>query len=716
MRVHLTEPGAPVEPGGEGVASVTVVNTSPVVRAYRLDLVGTTGWGFVDPRELRLFPEQAGDALVHFRPPKSAEVTSGSHPFAVKVTATDEEGLSVVEEGTVNVAPFCAAELAVRPKTARGSRKAKYRLFVTNSGNTRQRFDLSAGDEDEMLELKLRNDELALDPGESQTVPMVARTYGRVTRGERLPFTATVQGPGLTPTSATGALAIAPALGPWLVRAAIALFALALVVGGFMLTRNTDPKSTAGNAAVKETTTSLQPGVPTPTTLAPGDPGTTLAPAQPGDPVTAPPGGGSGGPATTPPSGGGPVGTPPGGGGGGSSNNQGGPAPTPATVATTVPTTLPPTTTTTLPPPPAPLYARSGAAINMTAPNPAGSLWGPYRVNTVTIPPGNWTIVSKVTAVNFTQTGDFVRCQLVNITDNKALDGSTDWVVWTSFTRVVQNFAQLTTTKSVVIDQRCGHDGTAGNGSYLDPGATLVAFAAQLPTDMVSGKSGANIGNIGGNAKIASISVGAGTWLVGFKANAVNFGAGFADVTCSTDVAPAASATVTPGPNAAVHSMSGFTNISGPTTVNLNCQGISPSYIDASSGLWAYRVTGATRTAGACGVTGAPTTQLLVLVHGPCANPSGDVKKNPNGAVANLGAGTWLWLGSETQTANATDIARCGSSGDNWVSGGATTASGGRGNNGLAALLTGPVQAIVKCGADSQSSASSGTHIYLKLK
>jgi len=291
LRVHLTEPGAPIDAGGEGVSSVTVVNTSSVVRAYRLDLVGVTGWAFVEPRELRLFPEQAGDALVHFRPPKTPDVTAGAHPFAVKVTATDEEGLSTVEEGTVNVAPWCAADLSVHPKTARGNRKAKYRLVLVNTGNTRQRFDLSAADEDELLELKLQHDELALDAGETGTVPLRVRTYGRVSRGERLPFTATVQGPGLTPTSSTGALAITPALGPWLVRAAIAFLALALVVGGFMLTRNTDPKSTAGDAAVKQTSTSLQPGV----TLAPGeaptDAVTTAAPAAtpaPGSDAPAP--------------------------------------------------------------------------------------------------------------------------------------------------------------------------------------------------------------------------------------------------------------------------------------------------------------------------------------------------------------------------------------------------------------------------------------------
>ncbi|HEX9260462.1 MAG TPA: hypothetical protein VF855_13060, partial [Acidimicrobiales bacterium] len=303
LRMHLTEPGAPVEPGGEGVASVTVVNTSSVVRAYRLDLVGVTGWASVEPRELRLFPEQAGDALVHFRPPKSPDVRDGAHPFAVKVTATDEEALSRVEEGTVNVAPWCAADLSVHPKTARGARKAKYRLVLVNTGNTRQRFDLSAADEDELLELKLHHDEMALDPGETGTVSLRARTYGRVSRGERLPFTATVQGPGLPPTSTGGALAITPALGPWFVRAAIALLALALVVGGFMLTRNTDPKTTAGEAAVRATTTLLQPAVTLAPGAAPTEAVTTAAPgpAAPGPDSSAPAASDGTGTAATPP-------------------------------------------------------------------------------------------------------------------------------------------------------------------------------------------------------------------------------------------------------------------------------------------------------------------------------------------------------------------------------------------------------------------------------
>jgi hypothetical protein len=34
----------------------------------------------------------------------------------------------------------------------------------------------------------------------------------------------------------------------------------------------------------------------------------------------------------------------------------------------------------------------------------------------------------------------------------------------------------------------------------------------------------------------------------------------------------------------------------------------------------------------------------------------------------------------------------------------------------MATLFTGPVTAVMKCGADAQSSASSGTHIFLKLR
>jgi len=722
LRVHLTEPGAPVEPGGEGVAAVTVVNTSPIVRAYRLDLVGAAGWAFVDPRELRLFPEQAGDALVHFRPPQSPKVTAGAHGFAVKVTPTDEgasapAGDSVVEEGTVTVAPWCAAQLAVRPKTARGSRKAKYRLVLTNSGNTRQRFDLAAADEDEMLELKLQHDELALDPGETRAVPMMARTYGRVARGERLPFTATVEGPGLTPSSANGALAISPALGPWLLRAAIALLALALVVGGFLLTRNDDPKTSAGNAAIKETTTVLQPGIATPTTtLAPGDPGTTppAAPASPGDPA-APPPGATPSPAAPAP-GAPPVAAPP-----PAAPPPGVPA---QTTAASAPTTVAPPVLSmvtiapililpviTIPKPPAPVASKTTGGVSM--PGTAA-----YLVQQMTIPAGNWTVYAKVTAVNPGSFGDFVRCHLWNQSTGTVLDGSTDTVGPAGVTRVIQNIALVSSTGSSLIMQRCSHDSASVTGIYLDAGASLVAFASQSAGDRVSKASTAGI-NVGTDTSIATISVTAGTWLLGFKANAVNFG-GTANMGCRTNVSPAASQTVTTGGGASVMTLSGLTMISGPATVSLLCSGPAGTYMDPGSTIWAYKVSGGTRTDGACGPFANATAQLLVVVHGTCTQPPAQTRYANIMTRVYLGLGTWVWLGAETVGANPNgDFVRCGSSLDNYTTVGATSTAPGRWvSNGMGSLVTvtaADYNLDVKCAGDQQSSLAQGTNIFLKL-
>jgi len=642
MRVHLTEPGVPVEPGGEGVASVTVVNTSPVVRAYRLDLVGTTGWGFVDPRELRLFPEQAGDALVHFRPPKSPEVTSGAHPFAVKVSATDEEGLSVVEEGTVSVAPWCAADLAVRPKTARGSRKAKFRLLLTNTGNTRQRFDLSASDEDEMLDLKLHHDEVALDPGESKAVPMVARTYGRVTRGERLPFNATVQGPGLTPTSASGALAIAPALGPWLVRAAIALFALALVVGGFMLTRNTDPKTGASERLVKETTTSLQPGIPTPTTVAPGDPVTTPA-ANPGDPAPT-----AGGPAPGPS----PTPAPP-------SGNPGGPAPgptpapppTPTPAPTTAPTTIP-TTTTTLPPLPNPVIAKSAASLPLATTMKV--------VASINVPAGSWTILGKWTAVDF-GAGDWFRCILWNVNGATQLDGSTVRVTGnTSWVLTAHNAAQATFGATTTVQLQCKEDGeglVAGNAPYLDPGATIVAIPARAAADQTTARNGADTPLGTTDTLVAQVSLGSGSWLVGFKATTVGFISGFGVVTCRVDVSPQAISKGEVGANAVQNrwavSLVGAGSANGNVTAKLLCSANVPgTKLDGGTAvLWARKVASVASGSGACG--GAVGSAELVVVQTLGCTVGANAAPAATAGSAQLGAGRWVVLANESVSSNA---------------------------------------------------------------
>ncbi|HEX9258785.1 MAG TPA: hypothetical protein VF855_04555, partial [Acidimicrobiales bacterium] len=480
------------------------------------------------------------------------------------------------------------------------------------------------------------------------------------------------------------------------------LFALLLIIGGFLLTRSGDPKTTAGERRVSETTATTQPNL---VTTAAGDTGeTTLPPATPPPGETAPP------VATQPPTGG-PAPTPP-------------PAtPPPATqpratptapTAPAAPTTLPPTTTTTLPPLPPAQLSRTPADIFLPLPYPSV-----YKLQSITIAPGTWTVYSKGTAVNFGPAGDFVRCTLWNATANPPaqLDYATDWVGPTAQTRVISNVIQLTVSVPTIIEQKCQHDGASGNQAKIDRVATLVAFPARFAADQVWAVSPGDT-FLGTNTSVANISLGAGTWLVGFKATGVKLDAVAGNVNCKPDAPSSNSAGVTVGGGPTASTMTGYTMVSGPTTVSLLCTGPAGSKTDPRATLWAYKVAGGVRTTGACNTTTSATAQLLLVNYGTCTVSGGGVHTKGAALRATVGAGTWVWLGAEGLISSANDFGRCGTFADGLGSGGATQVHPGRlAMNNLGSLLTfsATTNVDIACAADSSTITHGGTHVLLKM-
>jgi len=362
LRVHLTTPMQAVTAGGEGEGSVTIVNLSPVVRAFRLEVLGGADWVTLDPPELRLFPEQTGEATLRMRPPRSPEVSAGAHPVAVKVTATDDPSVSLVDEGTVQVAPFAALAIAVRPENARAARRARYTVTVTNQGNATQDLDVVAEDKDDVLALRTAPGRLRLDSGQRGTVKVRAQLVARAMRGERIGFTVAASGPALEPTSTPASLTIMPAIGAWVARAAAIVLPLVLIVVGYLLLRGGEPKTTAGTAELHDGTT---------TTAAPD---TTVALTQPDIETTSTPDDTSSTPVpsdavvTQLPTGTGPAATT-------RPSSPSAPTVTPPSATTPLPTAAK-TPTTTLPPPPLTTQPALWAVVSGDSPVPVVRSYG----------------------------------------------------------------------------------------------------------------------------------------------------------------------------------------------------------------------------------------------------------------------------------------------------------------------------------------------------
>jgi hypothetical protein len=110
----------------------------------------------------------------------------------------------------------------------------------------------------------------------------------------------------------------------------------------------------------------------------------------------------------------------------------------------------------------------------------------PVTIRTVTLPAGTWVITAKANPVNFGP-ADYVRCRLMVGTSQRdagatlvgnAAPGPTG-ETGPSVAEIVLQTA-ITTTASKVFKLDCLHDFPSA-GMYVDPGASILAVAAQGP-------------------------------------------------------------------------------------------------------------------------------------------------------------------------------------------------------------------------------------------
>lgn len=223
-----------VVPGEEVTATLRVRNAGSVVDEFTFETVGdAAAWIVVTPDVLRLLPGNEEQATVTIRPPRSAEAAAGDVPFGVKVRSKEDPAGSVVEEGTVTVSPFAEVTAELLPHTSQGRRRAHHELAVDNRGNDRLNADVTAYDDDELLEFEVKEPGLLVEPGQARFTQVEVRPHKRFWRGaeKTLPFNVLVQSQdGIPPITVTGTMVQRPILPKWFWKAMLALLALLLLL------------------------------------------------------------------------------------------------------------------------------------------------------------------------------------------------------------------------------------------------------------------------------------------------------------------------------------------------------------------------------------------------------------------------------------------------------------------------------------------------------
>jgi hypothetical protein len=309
--------------------------------------------------------------------------------------------------------------------------------------------------------------------------------------------------------------------------------------------------------------------------------------------------------------------------------------------------------------------ARTAAKFPMPAP-------GMAAVQTVTLPAGTWSVIAKASAIDFSST-DIVRCEIYDRTHKASLDSSAYQVGSSGVIGgTITNLASITVAggSTVKVQQRCGHDGSAGNSAYLDPDASIVAFRTldgTAATQSLVRTAGATALS-SSSTTVLNFTLPAGTYAIGFKSTGVLF-SGSATAICSIDgprgyagdTAVNVGGATDVATDAFFTYMSSFGGGSMPVSVACAASGAPGAYLDPGAVLWARKVKAVTAVEGGCGASLVNATTDLVAVvrpYQPCAFMNTDTALSQ----AYVPKGTWVAVGGESDVYSnsaPTDFVRC---------------------------------------------------------
>ncbi|MEA3075879.1 MAG: hypothetical protein QOF60_787 [Actinomycetota bacterium] len=244
-----------VTPGSSASVEVRVRNTGTVVDQFSVSVVGdAAGWSTVTPASVSLFPGADATVTVTFTPLAVAGGPSGPVPFGVRVASQEDPAGSVVEEGTLDVAPFLAVTVEVTPRTSRGRRSAMHEVAIDNQGTKPISATVTAVDPDGLLAFAVEPPTIAVAPNSASFVKVKIRPTKTFRKGPPLTrmFSVVVDEEGAPLGTAQGMMVQEATSPPWLRRAVLfSLLGLLLLTGLWFALLKPAVRSAAKEAAVE---------------------------------------------------------------------------------------------------------------------------------------------------------------------------------------------------------------------------------------------------------------------------------------------------------------------------------------------------------------------------------------------------------------------------------------------------------------------------------
>jgi hypothetical protein len=308
VSVALSAESLDVVPGEETVCTLTVRNTGSVIDQISVDVVGAAAaWSVVEPALVNLYPGDVGEVRVHLKPPRAAKPGAGKLKFGVRATSLEDPSGSSTAEGTLVIAPFTELRVVLVPEISRGSRSGKHKIDVSNLGNVAVSTQITAVDPDDALTFTVPRPAVA-PAGQVTQSRLVAVPRRKFWSGKQeiKPFQVVVQPERGAASTVEATFEQDPLVPRWVLGAAVASLALAVVLAGlwFTLVRpgiasaateaakvEASKQAAAGDTAAEEAAAAAAGAAaasPAPSASGSAKPAKKPEPGSPGNPLTIP--------------------------------------------------------------------------------------------------------------------------------------------------------------------------------------------------------------------------------------------------------------------------------------------------------------------------------------------------------------------------------------------------------------------------------------------
>ena len=229
IRLNLTDPAAPIQPGTAAFARLVIHNRGRVVDQVTVTVPDLPpDWIVISEPTFKLLPGTRQEISIVIQPPQSPDALVGEFDYSVVVTSLDFQR-EAVAFGQIAVLPFEGTALGVQPLRS----KRDFTLVAQNEGNTVASYALSGADDEAELQYEFEVPTLDIYPGQQRSVRFRVHQPKRKLFGPAsvLPYKVIARPMHIDadPVLADGLLAVHPPLERWKKPALLAVLLMVAV-------------------------------------------------------------------------------------------------------------------------------------------------------------------------------------------------------------------------------------------------------------------------------------------------------------------------------------------------------------------------------------------------------------------------------------------------------------------------------------------------------